>query len=91
MAENQLIAEQIGRLLRTLHDGQFQYGDPNWDRFQTIVEDTVLPNDGYLCIADATSGDMLCHPKIRQQPALKSANLNRLKLSSHRQILLESF
>jgi response regulator RpfG family c-di-GMP phosphodiesterase len=49
---NHLVAEQIGHLLMTMGSEEIAYGDANWERFQTIVEETQLPNNGYLCIPD---------------------------------------
>ena len=83
MEENQLIAQQVGRLLRTIHDGEFAFGDSAWEKFQSIVEDTKLPNDGYLCIAEVTTGDLLCHPKIRKHPSLRSVCLQDFEVTSN--------
>lgn len=79
---NQLVAEQIGRLLMTIESEALAFGDSNWEQFQTIVEETKLPNNGYLCIADATSGRLLCHPRIRAEPSLKFARLDGLSARS---------
>lgn len=79
---NQLVAEQIGRLLMTFESEAIAFGDPNWEQFQTIVEETQLPNNGYLCIADATSGRLLCHPKIRDEPALQLSRLDGISAMS---------
>jgi response regulator RpfG family c-di-GMP phosphodiesterase len=75
---NQVVAEQIGRLLRTIESEEITFGDANWERFQSIVEETKLPNNGYLCIADASSGQLLCHPKIRLEPSLRDARLDKV-------------
>lgn len=82
---NQLVAEQIGRLLMTMESEAIAIGDSNWEQFQTIVEKTQLPNNGYLCIADATSGRLLCHPKIRTEPSLKFARLDGISAISNGQ------
>lgn len=73
---NRIIAEQMGRLLTNIGSEQLVIGDAAWERFQSIVEETTLPNDGYLCIADADSGRLLCHPNIRQNPGLGSVRID---------------
>lgn len=78
VAENQLIAQQMARLLRTMPSGNLVFGDATWGKFQAIIEETKLPNDGYLCIADASSGQLLCHPQIRKEPALRASKLDNL-------------
>jgi response regulator RpfG family c-di-GMP phosphodiesterase len=78
--DNRLIAEQMGRLLAELHDGQVDFGDSNWERIQTFVEKTKLPNAGYLCIADSTDGRLLCHPKLRSNPSLRDLSLANVEL-----------
>jgi hypothetical protein len=50
IAENQLIAEQMGRVLASVQSGPVEFGDENWERLQKFVEDAKLPNDGYLAL-----------------------------------------
>ncbi len=80
MAENQLIAEQMGRLFVSVQPRPVTYGDDDWERLQSLIEVTELPNDGYLCIASADSGLLICHPKIRSEPALRNSNVGLVEL-----------
>ncbi len=80
IAENQLIAEQMGRVLGSLQSSPVEFGDVQWDRLQTLVEDTKLPNDGYLCIASSETGRLLCHPKMRTSPGLRNSNVGQMQL-----------
>ncbi len=88
---NQLVAEQIGRLLMTMESEELAFGDANWEQFQAIVEETQLPNNGYLCIADATSGRLLCHPDIRTEPSLRYARLDGIHGTTNGQDFINLF
>jgi len=37
---------------------------------QRLVERIALPGDGFLCIIDRTDGRLLCHPRLRTEPAM---------------------
>ena len=80
IAENQLIAEQMGRVLESLPTESMVFGDSNWNRLQTIVEEAILPNDGFLCIASSETGRLLCHPKMRTNPGLRNTNVGNMQL-----------
>ncbi len=79
IAENQLIAEQMGRVLASVQSAPVEFGDENWGRLQTIVEDAKLPNDGYLCIASSETGKLLCHPKMRTSPGLRNSSVGQMQ------------
>jgi hypothetical protein len=78
--QNKRIAEQMGRLLTELTPSQVAYGDSNWEKLQSFVEQAKLPNDGYLCIADIGDGTLLCHPKLRDAPQMRGISLMNLEL-----------
>lgn len=80
IAENQLIAEQMARLLASVQTSPVEFGDENWLRLQTIVEKTKLPNDGYLCIASSETGKLLCHPEMRTSPRLRNSDVGQMQL-----------
>ncbi len=80
IAENQLIAEQMGRVLASVQSDPVEFGDENWGRLQTIVEDAKLPNDGYLCIASSETGKLLCHPKMQTSPGLRNSSVGQMQL-----------
>ena len=80
IAENQLIAEQMGRVLASVQSAPVEFGDENWGRLQTFVEDAKLPNDGYLCVASSETGKLLCHPKMRTIPVLRDLSVGQMQL-----------
>jgi response regulator RpfG family c-di-GMP phosphodiesterase len=55
-------------------------GTEDWQRLQRIVETARLPNEGYLCIIDADTGDILCHPDYREPGTTTAASLNGVVL-----------
>ena len=74
--DNKLIATQISKLIDSRKDiGSIEYGSSGWEELQTLIEDVELPNDGYVCIAGGQDGKLICHPKIRTNPALHGANV----------------
>ncbi|MEM6470068.1 MAG: HD domain-containing phosphohydrolase [Planctomycetota bacterium] len=76
MGDNQLIATQMSKLIRKRPDiSTIEFGNQSWDELQTLIEDVSLPNEGYMCVADAEDGSLLCHPKIRSNPQLRGANV----------------
>lgn len=71
LADNDLIAGQMARLIEQMHLPNLKPDSPGWLKMQTLIEGIRLPNEGFLCIVDASSGKLVCHPQIRRNPALK--------------------
>lgn len=80
MAENQLIATQMAKLIDRTPIRSVDFGSEGWERLQTLIEDVKLPNEGYMCVADATDGKLICHPKIRTHPELRDTNVGQNKV-----------
>jgi len=83
-AQNLDIANMITDLLHETgldHLDGSDYGDPNWERAQTIVEQTKLPAGAFVCILDE-QGHILCHPDLRKNPDLRNLNLSEESLST---------
>jgi len=76
-----LIVESNERMARSLMEaigvvhGDLEFGAPEWERTQTLVEGVELPNGGFVCVLDK-DGRILCHPEIRQNPGLRDINLS---------------
>lgn len=76
MEDNKLIATQMSKLIRSRADiDSIEFGNDSWNKLQTLIEEVSLPNDGYMCVANATDGKLVCHPKIRANPGLRNANV----------------
>lgn len=71
ISDNTLIAEQLGNVIRLTQSARVEYGSEAWNELQYLVEQIELPNQGFVCIADRSSGQLLCHPELRNKPALR--------------------
>lgn len=54
----------------------------DWKKLQSMVERIHLPNSGYLSVIDRDSGDLLCHPSLRQGKEVRKVKLDT-KLLRH--------
>lgn len=82
LADNDLIAGQMARMIEQMSLADLKPDSPAWLKMQTLIETIRLPNEGFLCIVDASSGRLVCHPQIRRNPALKQMAAG-LELLSH--------
>jgi len=73
ISDNTLIAEQLGNVIRLTQSARVEYGTEAWNELQFLVERIELPNQGFVCIADRISGQLLCHPDLRNKPALRQS------------------
>ncbi len=73
IADNQLIAQQFGRVIELSNLERIEYESASWNTLQNLVENIRLPNEGYVCIAESDSGKLLCHPKLRTIPLLRES------------------
>ena len=73
ISDNTLIAEQLGNVIRLTQRARIEYGTEAWSELQHLVERIELPNQGFVCIADRSSGQLLCHPDLRKKPALRKS------------------
>lgn len=61
-------AAQLGMVIDELGTESAQRGSPEWQRLQQLIERINLPpHEGFVCIVDQQSGEVLCHPKLLQQ------------------------
>jgi len=79
--DNKLIATQMSKLIGSRTDiDSIEFGSEGWARLQDLIEEVRLPNSGYMCIADAADGKLICHPKIRSNPILKELDVFRSQM-----------
>ncbi len=75
MDDNRLIAEQMAKLIESSKFGKVEFQSDAWEKLQTLIEEVSLPNGGYMCVADAADGRLICHPKIRSNPILRDSKV----------------
>ncbi|MEM9066391.1 MAG: SpoIIE family protein phosphatase [Planctomycetota bacterium] len=75
-------AEAAERLLERLptdtsgsEGGVVEFGTPEWEAQQQVVEELDLPGSGFACLLDE-DGNILCHPDIRHDSSLRRVNLS---------------
>jgi len=70
--DNIQTARQLTRLVHEMDIDDIQRDPASWDRLQSIVEEIRLPNDGFVCVVNAASGNLICHPKLRDKPEMRN-------------------
>lgn len=68
-SDTRAVAAQFAQLVREFGFRDVSRASPDWNRLQTVVERTTLPNDGFICVIGG-DGRLLYHPAMRQRPAL---------------------
>ncbi|MEM7475279.1 MAG: HD domain-containing phosphohydrolase [Planctomycetota bacterium] len=66
LSNNQQIAEQASLFIKELKPTDFSKGSADLVKLQHLVERIKLPNNGFLCILDSKTGNILCHPNLEQ-------------------------
>lgn len=82
LADNHLVAEQMGRLIDDMGLHDLSMGSDDWAKLQEIVTEARLPNDGYLCVTGSDSGKLICHPDLRKNPALREFAVGQFDLDT---------
>lgn len=82
LSDNRAVAAQFAGLVRELGLADLRVGTPDWERLQTVVERTTLPNEGFLCIIANRNGKMLCHPEIRKNAQVAAMTHGDTRLST---------
>jgi putative two-component system response regulator len=68
LAASRQMATQFGRSIELMGIDAVPLSAHDFDRLQTLVEDTRLPNAGELIVIDSETGQVLAHPKLRTHP-----------------------
>lgn len=83
MGDNELIARQMSRLIHERQDiSSVDFESAGWNELQTLIEDVTLPSDGYMCVANANDGKLICHPKMRSFPELRDFDIAARPITS---------
>lgn len=80
-ASNAFVASDLHALLHTLHLDTLDDDAAVWMRIQALIESLALPDAGVACIVDRTTGRVRCHPELRKNAALASANLRDVRFA----------
>ena len=78
LQDNEQIAAQMALLIEQSQPRKLKRGSRDWEILQSTVEKISLPNDGFLCIIESNSGELLCHPDLRRMPNMMSPAMARL-------------
>jgi HD-GYP domain-containing protein (c-di-GMP phosphodiesterase class II) len=78
-ARNDRAIDHVADALRELKAPVLSYGTWEWERAQTIIEQAPVPTNAYACLIDA-HGNILCHPGLRRDPALRGKNLGGIPM-----------
>jgi len=84
LADNRQIARQAVDVIDGMKLGTTKEGTEDWQRLQGFVERVELPNQGFLCVVDNVSGELLCHPELRRDPGLDRTMPGAAELSDPR-------
>jgi len=77
---NAQTASEFAELIESQITGTIEFGSPDWDRVQSMVESLDLSAEGFACLID-DDGKVLCHPEIRNDPSLRDVSLGDLTLA----------
>lgn len=71
--QNRDLAERVAALFPADGADMVEFGSPEWERLQSIIETDALrelPAGGFACLIEP-DGQLLCHPEIRETPDLR--------------------
>lgn len=89
--QNIRTAEAVASTIREMGPQNIEFGTPEWERMQRMVEQIKLSSDGFVCVLDA-EGKVLCHPDLRRVPEMRGMPMNDavLMTADHGQVRLGS-
>ena len=70
------VTAQMTEVIDQLGIGYPKPGSEYWKQLQSLVERIHLPNSGYLSVIDRETGDLLCHPALRQGTEVRKIKLD---------------
>ena len=73
-------ATQMAGMIDHMDLADLTPGSEDWTHLQMVVEQTHLPHEGFLCIIDALTGRILCHPSIHEDPTIADRSLRELEI-----------
>lgn len=88
--DNEQIASQLSLLIEQLDPNDLTKNSPDWERLQSVVERISLPNEGFMCVIQSETGELLCHPEIRSKPNMGSPARALLHTDEEAQEILQA-
>lgn len=73
-AEGRAQTHQLALQIQELGLDAIEPGTADWEKLQTICEETKFSHGGFLCILRRDNGALLCHPQLKQDPGLLRLN-----------------
>lgn len=71
LSDNALMAGQLAHLIDDMELDTVEVGSASWIRLQKLIEQTELPNQGFVCIIGNPTGELICHPEMRAKPEMR--------------------
>ena len=68
LADNIMVAGQMTKLIEQMNVSDLRENEASWSQMQAAIGDLTLPNDGFVCLVDADSQQLLCHPALEAHP-----------------------
>ena len=66
--DNILVAGQMAKLIDRMNVGDLRENVDSWSQLQDAIRDLALPNEGFVCLVDADTEDVICHPALASHP-----------------------
>ncbi len=80
LANNAHLANQLAQTIIEMDLKDFTPLSRDWQRIQSIVEGTRLPNGGYFTVIDSKEGKVLNHPQWHSDEQVPGMKLGQIKL-----------
>ena len=74
LAENVETAKQMALLIREMRISDPRRDVEAWNQLQKVVRGINLPNQGFVCLTDASNGALICHPSLSGRPYFGAAD-----------------
>lgn len=78
--QNIKTAESLAKTMDELDFGPAYCGSVGRERAQKLIEELQLPAGGFVCLLD-DKDQIICHPRLREDPTLCGINLRELKVT----------
>ena len=70
VAQGKAIAHELAAKTASLDLKTVEPGTLDWEKAQSLCEQTLIPHEGFACLMRYDNGAMLCHPDLPTDPGL---------------------
>ena len=81
LSNNTIVASQFARIVEQMDLQNVLLGSREWERVQAAVEEAELPNEGYLTVTRTSTGALICHPNLGDNPELAKTMPGQIHLN----------